>query len=417
MSTTNAGRRKAAGQTLAIFALMLPVLIGMAGLGADGANVYLNFRNAQGAADLASLAGARTIPLLPTLADYTAAENRAVEVAASNGYSSGVTATAPYVDGGVIKPYHVEVLINTAVPTYLLPLLGRPTWDVNVRAVAGSEWSNSSGSVPAVYAGCGADDDPGNCQDENKAIDWSGSDGNIIGGAVSNCGILVGGSNNEIEGGATYLAGCNFDNSGSGNTYTPSAASDPVFTPWPVDVQYDELCGPSASDVIVRTSNDLDLSSSTYYLPSPAPPRTLRPGVYCVTSSSKWIKVPSSGVSGRVTLVSLGGVEFGGGHFDFTYFHSSKVFVWAGGNQNSPGNPVIKFNGSGSDETDCAVFEGMIVAYSGQIEVSGQHVCSGPGGGSVLGDTVKFNGSNYYINSNGLSGTGVPYLESLKLYE
>lgn len=413
MSNHNDKRLGGAGQTLAIFALMLPVLIGMAGVGADGANVYLNFRNAQGAADLASLAGARAIPMLPTLADYTAAENRAVEVAASNGYSTGVTAIAPYVDGGVIKPYHVEVFIDTSIQTYLLPLLGRPSWDVGVRAVAGSEWSNSGGSVPAVYAGCGADDDPGNCQDEHKAIDWSGSDGDIVGGVISNCGILVGGSNNEIEGQTTYLDGCDFDNSGSDNTYTPSAVSDPVFTPWPVDVQFAELCGPSAPDVIVSTSSDLDLSDSQYQ----DLPGVLRSGVYCVTSSSSWIKVPSSGVNGRVTLVSMGGVEFGGGHFDFTYFHSSKVFVWAGGNQNSPGNPVVKFNGSGSDEIDCAVFEGMIVAYNGQIEVSGQHVCSGPGGGSVLGNTVKFNGSNYYINSNGLGGPGVPYLDSLKLYE
>src|SRR5918992_166527 len=73
----NSRRVRAAGQTLPIFALMLPVVIGMAGLGIDGGNVYLNYRNAQTAADLAALAGARLLPASPSSSDYTAAEIRA----------------------------------------------------------------------------------------------------------------------------------------------------------------------------------------------------------------------------------------------------------------------------------------------------------------------------------------------------
>src|SRR5688572_230257 len=112
------GHRRAAGQTLAIFALMLPLLLGMTGLGADGANAYLHYRNAQSAADLAALAGARLLPETPTVLDYTNARNRAVSVASSNGYPSGVTARAPYIDsGGTVHPHDVEVVIDATVQT------------------------------------------------------------------------------------------------------------------------------------------------------------------------------------------------------------------------------------------------------------------------------------------------------------
>src|SRR5688500_12362176 len=227
------GRRRAAGQTLAIFALMLPLLVGMAGVGADGANAYLHYRNAQSAADLAALAGARLLPEIPSIVDYTNARNRAVSVASSNGYPSGVTVEAPYIDsGGTIHAHDVEVVIDSTAQTYFLPLFGQPTWDLSVRAVAGSSWSGSGGSFPAVFAGCTNPSECGDYWDPNKAIEWPGSNGIITGGIHSNCGALINGSGNAIVGNTTYLAGCTF--SGGSNTYTPSAATGP-HQDFPVD--------------------------------------------------------------------------------------------------------------------------------------------------------------------------------------
>src|SRR5688500_16355507 len=186
------GRRRAAGQTLAIFALMLPLLVGMAGVGADGANAYLHYRNAQSAADLAALAGARLLPEIPTIVDYTNARNRAVSVASSNGYPSGVTAEAPYIDsGGTIHTHDVEVVIDSTVQTYFLPLFGQPTWDLSVRAVAGSSWSGSGGSFPAVFAGRRNPRERGDYRSASRAIEWPRSDGIITACIASICAALI----------------------------------------------------------------------------------------------------------------------------------------------------------------------------------------------------------------------------------
>lgn len=399
-------RTRESGQTLALFALMLPVMIGMAGLGVDASNVYLHFRNAQSAADLGALAGARLLPHSPTATDYTTAEDRAISVAGSNGYISGVTANAPYVDGaGQTHSHEVEVIITSAVPTYFLPLLNISTMDVNVRAVAGSAWTASGGTFPAVFAGCRTSSE---CPywDPQKAIDWSGSDGQILGGMHSNCGILVGGQNDEVQGSTTYNSTCTFN--GGDNTYTPAAEQGP-HQDFPVDYTASTF----ACDVTVPGKLEL----KNYY--QSTSPRIITPGVYCATGNDAGIVLDDSNVTGNVTLVVDRGTEdcsasspvgskvaISGQFFDLTAYHSTKVLIYT--NVREP--PAVEISGSDGNWT------GLIVARCGHVVISGQSNTTN-GGGSILANTVQLGGSDINIDSNGLSTLGPATLDHLRLYE
>jgi hypothetical protein len=403
-------RRPSAGQTLVFFAVALPAMMALMALGIDGANVYLQHRVMQSAADLAALGGANVLPHNPNAAQYAAARDRARLVASENGYPSGVEAVAPYVDeGGTTHPYQVEVTINSSVSTFFLPVLGVNTVDVAARAVAGSEWTATGGSFPAVFAACTTTS--AGCPDKAKAIDWSGSDGQVMGGIHSNCGVHAGGQNNSVEGDTTYSAasGCGF--SGGGNTYDPAQTpSDPQ--PWPVDYTAASFtCDP---DKIVN--GKLELKN---YYQSPASAKVLKPGVYCARGSSAEIVLDEGGVTGNVTLVVDRGTEdcsvsspegkeitISGSNFNLTAFHSSKVLMYT--NVRKP--PTIKI--SGSDGT----WNGLIIAPCGQVEISGQSVGTS-GGGSILASSVKIAGSDVKIDSAGLDDLGPAERERLRLLE
>lgn len=392
-------RRADRGQTLALFAVLLPGLIAAMALGVDGANLWLRHRDAQSVADLAALAGARLLPLSPSATDQAAARAAALANASANGYSSGVTAITPYVDsGGVTHTDHVEVRIAATANNYFLPVLGASTFPVNVRAVAYSLWTPTTGGVmPAVFAGCSSQSGGTSCPDSSKAIDWSGQDGTVIGGTVSNCGILVGGSGNDFGGGTEYGSCGSFQNSGSGNTYTPAAADSQPRQTWPVEFQKADF-----SPCTYTVTGKLELKN--YY--QTTSPKVLRPGVYCATGSSAEIVLDESNVTGNVTLVSDNFITISGQFYNLTAYHASKVVIWAGGIS----SPTIKL--SGSDGT----FQGIVYTKNGQVEVSGEGV-STTGGGSILADRVKIAGSDFFIDSNGLSGLGSPVLDELKLVE
>lgn len=408
----NDRRRAGAGQTLALFAVVLPGLIAAMALGVDGANLALSYRDAQSAADLAALSGSRTLSATnPSIAEFNNAEARAVSVAASNGFPTGVTATAPYdvngdgdIDDGTGAPderHHVEVLIDSSVQMFFLPILGVSTMDLGVRALAGSEWSVAAGQLPAIYAGCGGVG--GTCTDAYKAIDWSGQNNTSIGGVVSNGGALIATAPNTFTGESTANGQWN---SVGGNTYSETPRSFAPDMAWPAGVprtmaDFDCTAGPTT---FVKNGK---LELKNYYLTG----TTLKPGLYCATGSSAEIILGDSNVIGNgVTLVSNGKIEISGANFNLSYFHSSKTLMFANGQGSAVGDPVIKIAGSDGS------WNGLIIAPRGQVEFSGQNT-STQGGGSVIADRVKLAGSNLYIDSFGLTTSGAPTLESLRLFE
>jgi Flp pilus assembly protein TadG len=379
-------RQRSRGQTLVIFAAGLPILLGLLGLGVDGANAYLQNLRMQSAADLAALGGANTLPYAPTAGDYSAARNRAALVASENGYPSGVVAVAPY-NG---QKYRVEVTITGTVNTFFLPVLGISTVNVQVRGVAGSEWGATGGSVPAIYAACGGVG--GSCTDSHKAIDWSGQNLTVTGDVHSNGGVLLATAPNTINGSATAN---NTFQTVSGNTFQSGPLSGQPDIPPPL-----QYTASTFAPCDFTQSGTMELKN--YYLTG----KTLKPGVYCATGSSALIKLDEGYVTGNVTLVSDNKVEISGSNFNLTAYHSTKVLIWA----NGTGADAVKI--AGSDGT----WNGIIMAPRGVVEFSGSSN-STVGGGSVLADRVKLAGSNLKIDVTGLSALGPPVREKLQLLE
>lgn len=127
-SAANQKKNPSSGQVLPLFALSLVVLLGLVGLGLDAAQAFVERRDAQGAADLAALSGARSLPGEPVTARADART-----IAISNGYDDAeITVTTPY-EG---DPSRIKVAIDSKARLNFMPVLGVDELDVPGAAVA-----------------------------------------------------------------------------------------------------------------------------------------------------------------------------------------------------------------------------------------------------------------------------------------
>ena len=133
-------RPKERGQILVMAAILLPVLLGMAGMAVDVGTYASERRSLQNAADSAALAGGQELP------DAAAAEARALEYLADYGVnSSDVTVT---VSGGTTEP-RVRVLIDRPHDFVFMGVLGIEDADVGAAATAGKfSYAGGGGVVP-----------------------------------------------------------------------------------------------------------------------------------------------------------------------------------------------------------------------------------------------------------------------------
>ncbi|HUE75340.1 MAG TPA: pilus assembly protein TadG-related protein [Chloroflexota bacterium] len=361
------------GAFVVMFGLMLPVLVGMVGIGLDGAHLFAVKRQIQSTADLSALDGARSLPNAPATAI-----TRALNVSSDNGFTHGVDQTV--VD--VVTPHEsntrqIEVTIRTTQPTWSLRILGIEENDVVARAVAYR--------LPVGYAIFA---DYGNCADSDayKSIDWSGSSATVVGSVHSNSGILMGGSNNTIGDGTgetTYA--CSATISGSGNVFNPPRAQT---GPEPIPYNFT-----NASFPCTYSANELDLNSDGDWWVSNSTKTELKPGVYCATGSDKAVKLSGSDVSGNVTFVAQGSnglIDISGSNFNLTPFMHG-VLAYTPSTQ----NPAIKMAGSGG------TWSGIIFAPNGQVEISGSSNFSLDG--QLIAKTVKLGGSGWSLTYDGSS--------------
>ncbi len=141
--------RGESGQTLIMFALGLAVLLGMAALTIDVGLAYVARRDMQNAADAAALAAADV--LLEGQSSVLAA-NAARDLALQNGYANNaadvtVTISIPPTSG----PHSgdsdfVEVLIEHPIDAVMARAVGKTSFDISARAVAGID------RVPKPYS-------------------------------------------------------------------------------------------------------------------------------------------------------------------------------------------------------------------------------------------------------------------------
>ncbi len=118
-------------------ALLLPLLLGFAGLAGDSGNVYLAKRRMQTAADAGAISAALELQRRAGVAEVVAAGKHD---AALNGFAaSGTRVDTPPVTGvHAARPGYAEVRLAHAVPTHFMGMFGFPTVQVTARAVAGA---------------------------------------------------------------------------------------------------------------------------------------------------------------------------------------------------------------------------------------------------------------------------------------
>ena len=128
------------GQMLLIFAVLLPILLGMTALAVDFGNYAAQRRNAQNTADAIALAAAKDLP------DATAAQVAAASWATKNGFSASQYSLQ--VTGGSTAP-QVHVTVTRQVNFSFIRVLGISSKDVGARAAAAKlSFGGSAGIVP-----------------------------------------------------------------------------------------------------------------------------------------------------------------------------------------------------------------------------------------------------------------------------
>ena len=275
------------------------------GLGIDVAQSLVERRDAQGAADLAALAGARHLDDEVSYTDQTDARAAAVAVAVANGYSaSEVTATTPY--GGDVSK--IRISIDSSVSTYFLPVLDlilpgdHTTINVDAHAVAygGYEAGGEGGFAVLALEGCPS---------SQKSAEISGSTTHYVGRVHSNSDLYISGSTNDFDGTTSAVCGSGypaFHNGGGGNAFDPAyavgtAEPDPLAL-----LRADFTC-----DFLAPSTGAWDLATNgSWWVGGTKSSKTLRAGTYCSRGSSGSIKLSDSDIVIQDVVSGPGGVTF-----------------------------------------------------------------------------------------------------------
>ena len=103
------------GQTLVIFALIIPVLVGAISLGTDVSVFYFNWMQLQKAADAAAIGGANYLPDNPS-----AAKTTATQLALSNGIKQAEIVSTSVGANNLT----ISIKLQRNVPYYFARVLG-----------------------------------------------------------------------------------------------------------------------------------------------------------------------------------------------------------------------------------------------------------------------------------------------------
>jgi Flp pilus assembly protein TadG len=387
-------RGNASGQALVIVALGLVVLIAAVGLAIDGGRLFLERREAQGAADQSALAVAKSYCSGETL---TAAIDDGLASAESNGYdndggSNVVSITTPEAD-------KFRVVISSTADTTFMSVIGISTFGVGATAMTGCTTGGPTGPG-AVYAG--GDD----CSGGKYAFDVSGSTSRVYGGVHANSDVNIGGGNNQFTDTPTappdpftYSQSINPSVASilsNGNTFEPgypAYVNAPGWAPgWdPTDVTaamlqiYHDLADANGT-------NDTDDTLFTTKVTS-----ITKDGVYYTTHAEGFEISSVTGSIRNVVLVAPNGpikISISGKTFQ-PYVHDSLpragILMLANKDQGTLKceEDSIRISGGGNH------WNGILWAPKGQIEMSGDSADSFDG--SMVAWSVKLNGSDLTI--------------------
>ena len=185
------GRGRERGQVIVFYALLLPVMLGMAALVVDVGHTFVLKRHLQKSADAAALAAAFELPHQGNAT--TIAHQYSAEPSGHNENEDGfnsVTTTVAFPNPVGEK---VRVTQRAEISTFFAGIFGLETVDVTARATA-SRLSTTGGSPLAVYVHelCGA-------PTGNKGLNVNGQNALIQGGIHVNGQFKIGNSGFESE--------------------------------------------------------------------------------------------------------------------------------------------------------------------------------------------------------------------------
>lgn len=126
--------RLSKGQIAVVMMLVMPVLLGAMGLGADMAVLYYNWVTLQKAADAAALAGASQLTGDPTTTTNSTVVSTGTQYAKVDGitHASDTILVSPASDDKSVSVY-----LSRQVPYYFLQLIGLKSGKVTAKATAG----------------------------------------------------------------------------------------------------------------------------------------------------------------------------------------------------------------------------------------------------------------------------------------
>jgi len=282
------------GFVLIFFTLALVLLLAIAGLAVDFTNWQLQGARIQRTADAAALAGAVFMP-----DDFNTASQKAIQIAATNGYSSGVVPAR--VPG---HPDQLQVTITVSVPTYFTRVLGLSSKTIQKTAIGEFEKPVAMGSPSNQY---GNDPEstgnPGSTKYPNFWGNVAGPDSDKVSGdaytadvcSSSNTDHCSGGSNSDYDPNGYYYTVRVRANTGA----LTIQAFDPAFVnvgdhcpnSWTPDTGDNHNPHASASNLqgasqlnpsLIKGYPSGGVSSATRYKPVADPNNSTDPGArYC----------------------------------------------------------------------------------------------------------------------------------------
>ena len=386
------------GNMLMLFALTLPVAIGLAALGSEGGSLYLKKAAVQAAADEAAVSAANSFNSATSSNSSATAAIATIEgkgVAAAMGYvdgQNGVTVqvytplssdpSAEPSDPNYNKPSVVEVIVSLTQPPMLSNLFHPSNYVIEGRAVAaygggpGCVMALDPTAQKALYAGGNATVSMPDCNlvsdsSASNAIDVSGSPSVTVNGACGDGGISA---NADLVD--------NWNATGSG-----------CALPDPYSLSVPSNCDPTGTIACTSQTNSggatlqpgiysgLKINSNQVV--------SLNPGVYVINGGSLNINGGSVVTGSGVTFVLTNGA-------DFKWNGNSTVNVTAPTSGSFSG--VVVYSNANTltiNGTSTTYFGGAIVAPSAAVSFSGTGV-SGNGHNctQIIGDTVSFSGNS-----------------------
>jgi hypothetical protein len=284
--------RHEAGQTVVLFAILLPLFLGLGAIAVDVGYWYVVRKTAQDAADAAALAAARELPECET--------QRAVEYGWRNmPEADDVDAQCP--DGG-----HVEVSISARADTFFGRLFG--VRDLTVRGRAVAERVDSPGNL-AIFVHEDPDTGQGDVCADAHGLEFEGASTNVNGLVHSNSRFRISAGPFWAAGGTISRNNCVSSvepdiEAAFGNGDPPDRLPQDVFTTldWPVwfspaHLGWFSYCTFQGATIEI-TANEVVVTGPDATVPHDG---TVPSGTYCATES---FVLSGDGVRGSLTALA-----------------------------------------------------------------------------------------------------------------